>query len=35
MFFYGNLFEGIFETDNTFPIDDKNIKHYKKLFKNL
>ena len=35
MFFYGNLFDGNFETDSKFPIDDKNIKHYKNLFKNL
>ena len=35
MFFYGNLFDGNFETDSKFPIDDKNIKHYKKLFKQL
>ena len=35
MFFYGNLFEWNFETDSKFPIDDKNIKLYKKLFKKL
>lgn len=33
--FYGNLFEGNFETDSKFPIDDKNIKLFKKLFKKL
>lgn len=35
MFFYGNLFDGNFETDSKFPINDKNIKHYKNLFKKL
>lgn len=35
MIFYGNLFDGDIDTDNTFQINDEIIEHFKNLFNEL